>query len=213
VVSDGPDPLDDPRQAMVRIGSQLYQRRLVAAAEGNLSVRLGGDRFLVTPAGVCKGWLRAEDLLEIDAAGTVLGGRGRVSSEWGLHREIYLQDAEAGAVCHGHPPFATACAAAGRPLDHRILTETAALLGPVPLADPAAAGTPEVAASVRKLIPGASALLLGGHGAVAWGRDLQAAFFRLESVERLAEVSLLAELAGGARCLPTDLLRRLGGGS
>jgi len=199
----------DLRELLARLGARMYDRRLVVAAEGNLSVRLGGDRFLTTPSGACKGWLAADDLVEVDLAGRPAGG-GRPSSEWGLHAEIYRRCPDAGAVCHGHPPFATACAVAGHALDHRILTETAVLLGHVPLTRPAVPGTAAVAASVAPHLPAARAALRGGHGAVAWGRDLQEAFFRLESVERLAEVTLLAGLAGGARLLPGALLRQLG---
>ena len=194
---------------MVRIGALLYERRYVVAAEGNLSVRLGGDRFLVTPSGTCKGWLEIGDLLEIDGEARTLATDRRASSEWRLHREIYRARPEVGAVCHAHPPYATACAAAGRPLDARVLTETATMLGTVPLARAAVPGTDDVVDSVRDLVPGAAALLLANHGVVAWGRDLRDAYFRLETVERLAEVTILAGLAGGVQALSPDLLRRL----
>ena len=200
------------RREMVRIGVLLYDRRYVIAAEGNLSVRLGGDRFLVTPSGVCKGWLEIGELLEIDAEARTLARDRRASSEWRLHREIYRARPEVGAVCHAHPPYATACAAAGRGLDASALTETAAMLGTVPVARPAVPGTDDVVDSVRELLSGAPALLLANHGVVAWGRDLREAYFRLETVERLAEITILAGLAGGVKPLPADLLRRLDGG-
>ena len=200
------------RRDMVRIGSLLYERRYVVAAEGNLSVRLGGDRFLVTPSGTCKGWLEIGDLLEIDGEARTLARDRRASSEWRLHRAIYAARSEVGAVCHAHPPFATACAAAGRDLDARVLTETAAMLGTVPLARPAVPGTDDVVESVRDLLTAAPALLLANHGVVAWGADLREAYFRLETVERLAEVTILAGLAGGVQPLPSELLRRLGDG-
>jgi L-fuculose-phosphate aldolase len=198
------------RQQLVRIGAAMQQRRLVVAAEGNLSVRLGGDRFLTTPRGVAKGELAGDDLVEVDLAGRSADPARAASSEWGLHAEIYRRCPDAGAICHGHPAHATACAAAGVPLDHRILIETAAVLGPVPLCRPAVAGTPDVARSVAPHLPRAKGLLLGGHGAVAWAADPTTALWRLESIERLAEVTLLARLAGGARPLPPQVLRQLG---
>lgn len=196
------------RQELIRLGTLLYARRYVVAAEGNLSIRLDNDRYLITAAGACKGWLQAADLLEIDGAGRVLAAAAdrRPSSEWRLHCAIYARCPEAGAVCHAHPPFATACAAAGRVLDVRVLNEQAHLLGAVPLVRPTAAGTEDVALAVRDHLPAARALLLGNHGAVAWGGDLVEAYFRLEYLERLAEVTLLGELAGGARRLPDALL-------
>ena len=199
------------RREIIRIGSLLYERRYVVAAEGNLSVRLGGDRFLVTPSAACKGWLEIGELLEIKGNGHTFATDRRASSEWLLHREIYDSLPEVGAICHAHPPFATAFAAAGKSLDGRVLTETAATLGTVSVAQPSVPGTEDVAASVHELLPGSRALLLANHGVVTWGRDLCEAYFRLESVERLAEVTLLAGVIGGVRLLPAELLRRLDG--
>ena len=204
----------DPRQQLVRIGSLLYARRYVVGAEGNLSVRLGADSFLTTPSGACKGWLEPEDLVAVDLAGRCLAeqtdgvGSGRPSSEWRLHAEIYARCPAAGAVCHAHPPFATACAAAGQALDDDVLNESCLLLGSVPLVRATAAGTEDVALAVRPHLPRAVALLLGNHGAVAWGRDLDEAYFRLEYLERLAEVTVLGGLVGGVRPLPAHLRRR-----
>lgn len=193
------------RQRMVQIGRLLYERRYVVAAEGNLSVKLTTDRFLVTPSGRCKGWLCADDLLEVSADGTVGAGSGGASSEWGLHREIYARRADVGAVCHAHPPYATACAAAGLALDCRVLTEAAVWLGDVPVAPPALPGTPDVAASVRPFVARHDAILLGNHGVVTYGVDLDEAYFKLEGVERLAQVTLLARAAGGPHPLPVDV--------
>ncbi len=199
------------RREMVRIGRLLYDRQLIVAAEGNLSCRLGGDAFLITPAGACKGLLQAEDLLVVDAEGRAVtpgGGRAtaaagslpqaqRPSSEWLLHREIYAIRPGAAAVCHGHPPWATAFAAAGQALDACLLPEIVATLGRVPLAPYGTPGTTEVPRAVHDLIAGHDALLLANHGVVAVGDSLQDAYFRLESVERLAQITLLARLAGG----------------
>jgi L-fuculose-phosphate aldolase len=199
------------RRDLARVGALLYARRLVVGTEGNLSVKLGEGRYLATPAGACKGRLDPADLVVVDREGQPVAADGpRPSSEWGLHREIYSRCPAAGAVCHAHPPHATACAAAGRELDPYLLTETALLLGPVPLTPPAVPGTDEVARAVRPHLPAARALLLANHGAVAWGRDLDEAFFRLESLERLAEVTVLTQALGGGRPLPADFLARAG---
>lgn len=199
------------RRDLARVGALLYARRLVVGTEGNLSVKLDEGRYLTTPTGACKGQLDPDGLVEVDLAGQPLAAGGpRPSSEWGLHREIYSRCPAAGAVCHAHPPHATACAAAGRVLDPRLLTEAALLLGPVPLTPPAVPGTGEVARAVRPHLPAARALLLANHGAVCWGHDLDQAFFRLEGLERLAEVTVLVEALGGGRPLPADFLARAG---
>lgn len=191
------------RRQMVDIGRRLQQQNLIVAAEGNLSVRLGGRAFLVTPSGVGKGDLRVQDLLEIDAAGRC--ARGKPSSEWPLHRRIYEARPDVGAICHAHPPWATAFAAAGRDLDGSLLTETAAILGRVPVCARAEPGTEEAASSVLPHIRDHDAVLLGSHGAVTVGRDLPSAFALLETVERLAQVTLLASIARDGGALPPGL--------
>ena len=195
------------RREMVATGRLMYEKGLIVAAEGNLSIRLGGHSFLVTPAGTNKGRLRVQDLVEVDAKGR--SALGTATSEWPLHRQIYDRRPDVQAICHAHAPWATAFAAAGRDLDGSLLTETAALLPRVPLAARALPGSAALAASVVPQIDDHDAVLLGHHGVVTVGPDLQAAFYLLETVERLAQVTLLAEVAAGYSSLDPQVLRKL----
>ena len=195
------------RREMVEIGRLLEKKGLIVAAEGNMSVRLGGHSFLVTPAGKCKGELKVQDSLEIDFQGRC--SRGRPTSEWPLHQEIYRLRPEIKAICHAHPPWATAFAAAGRDLDGKLLTETALILPKVPLAARSLPGTPEVAQSIHPHIGKHDAILLANHGAVAVGQTLREAFQLLQTVERLAQVTLLSEMAAGRCGLNQETLREL----
>ena len=181
------------RRDMVEIGRLMYEKGLIVAAEGNLSVRLGGHSFLVTPAGTNKGSLRVQDLLEIDDRGR--SAQGTATSEWPLHRLIYAHRPDVLGICHAHPPWTTAFAAAGRDLDGSLLTETATLLARVPLAARALPGSEALAASVVPFIADHDAVLLGNHGVVTVGTDLRKAYSLLETVERLAQVTLLAAAA------------------
>ena len=209
------------RREMIDIAGQMEKNGLIVAAEGNLSVRLGGlfaggtgggrSSFLVTPSGQPKGRLRTQDLLEVGPDGRT--SRGKVTSEWPLHRAIYAARPDVQAICHAHSPWSTAFAVAGRDLDGAVLTETAELLPRVPVARRARPGSPEVAASVVEHVDRHDAVLMGGHGVVTVGRTLTGAFHLLQTVERLAQVTLLAELAAGCSGLDErtrrDLLARI----
>ncbi len=195
------------RRQLVAYGQRMRQQGLIVAAEGNLSVRLGGHAFLVTPSGVPKGLLKVQDPVEVDLQGRT--AHGTPTSEWPLHELIYRRRPEVRAVCHAHPPWATAMSVAGRSLDGGILTETAQLLPSVPLAPRAEPGTAEVPAAVAPLLADHDAVLLQGHGVVTMGPDLPAAFALLETVERLAQVTLLSELAAGRDTLTVDRLIEL----
>lgn len=195
------------RREMVAVGRLMKQRGFVVAAEGNLSVRLGGYCFLVTPAGTDKGGLRVQDLVEVDLRGRT--AQGTPTSEWPLHAAVYAQRTDVRAICHAHAPWATAFAAAGRDLDGTLLTETAALLPRVPVAARSVPGTTELAASIQPYVNDHDAILLGNHGVVCMGADLQAAFALLETVERLAQVTMLAEVAAGRSPVDAATLRLL----
>ena len=195
------------RRQMVQVSLRLYERGLIVAGEGNLSIRLSDHHFLVTPAGVAKGRLKPQDLLEIGLSGR--NPFGKPTSEWPVHREIYGARPDVCAICHAHPPWATAFSVAGRDLDGTLLTETAKFLPKVPLAARAVPGSEEVAATVVPLLEGSDAVLLGSHGAVTLGIDLEAAFFLMETVERLAQVTLLSELAAGRSSLSEAQIQEL----
>ncbi|PIE75651.1 aldolase [bacterium DOLJORAL78_65_58] len=181
---------------------------------------------MVTPAGGHKGALKARDLVEVDLQGRGIQRRGiqgcrvpgrriqkRPTSEWPLHREIYSLRPDIGAICHAHPPWATAFATAGRDLDGNLLTETAALLPRVPVAPRSLPGTEEVPASIRPFIKDHDAVLLANHGAVCVGGSLREAYDMMQTVERLAQVTLLtqlAELAAGHDKLDQGLLAQNG---
>lgn len=104
-------------------GRKIYQRGLVAANDGNLSVRVGDNALWVTPTGVSKGAMTEDMLVKLSLDGTVLEGTRKPSSETKMHLRIYQENPAVRAVVHAHPPAATAFAAAGLPLDRPVLQE------------------------------------------------------------------------------------------
>lgn len=178
--------------AMLEVGRRMYARGFVAANDGNLSCRLENGNFLTTPAGVSKGFMTGEMLVEVNEAGNRLSG-GKPTSELPMHLRVYAEDAAVGAVCHAHPPVATAFAAAGLPLSEPILSEALMLLGEVPLAPYATSGTGEVPGSIAPFVRTHKAVLMANHGVLTWGRDLFEAWHLMESVEHYATILLNAK--------------------
>lgn len=186
------------RKDLVEVCHRLYQRQLIVAADGNVSCRLPGGRFLTTPTGACKGELRPEDLVVVDPQGHKLGGRNQPSTEFDMHLTAYQERPDVDAVVHAHPPTATAFSVAGVSLDRPILTEVVLTLGGIPTTPYGTPGTPEVGAAIRSVVRHADAFLLDHHGAVTVGRDLYEAFYRMETVEQTAKVMCVAHQLGGA---------------
>ncbi|HSD18536.1 MAG TPA: class II aldolase/adducin family protein [Anaeromyxobacter sp.] len=197
------------RAALVEVCRRLHSRDLIGAGEGNVSVRLGPDRFLVTPSGVNKGYLAPGDLVVVDARGAVVAGRGRASTELRMHLAGYAARSDVAAVVHAHPITAVALTVAGVPPPNDLVPEAAVTLGEIAVAPFATPGTDEVPASLAPLWARHDVVLLERHGALALGRTLDEAFDRMETLERVARVALVARLAGSCEPLPAAAIEKV----
>ena len=198
-----------PREQIVQTGRQMYERGWMAANEGNITVLLDNERILATPTGVCKGHMRPEDLIVCDRDGRKITGQRECTTEMAMHVAIYARRPEIRAVVHAHPPVSTGFAVAGRALNLGLMPELIVGLGSVPLAEYGLPGTPALVEGMLPYIPKYDALLLANHGAVCYGEDLDAAFARMETLEHLARIALVAELLGGPKVLPRAEIEKL----
>jgi L-fuculose-phosphate aldolase len=191
----------------------MWERGYVAAADGNLSARLGPDRLLTTPSGMSKGFLSAQDLVVIRLDGEPVPsyrGRGqKPSSEILMHLEVYRQRLDVGAVVHAHPPAATAFSIAGVTLARCILPEVVVTLGGIPTAEYATPGTAEVPESINQAIQEYDAIVLAHHGTLTVGQTLWDAYQRLEKVEQAAQITLIARQLGQVKTLPPEAVEKL----
>lgn len=179
---------------------KMWQLGWVAANDGNVSVRLEDGTFLVTPTGISKSFITPEKLLRISASGVILGGEAgyRPSSEIKMHLCCYEKRPDVGAVVHAHPPTATGFAVAHRPMDMYNMIEDVAAIGSVPLTPYGTPSTQEVPDAIEPYLDNHDVMLLENHGALAVGGDLVTAYYRMESLELWAKITLNAILLGGS---------------
>jgi L-fuculose-phosphate aldolase len=199
------------RDGIVEVGRRLYARGYTASNDGNISVRLDARRLLMTPKSVCKGFMSPDMMVITDLDGKKLAGDRDPSSEMQMHLEVYRQRPDAAAVVHAHPPIATGFAVAGIPLDRAVLAEVITTLGSVPIADYATPSTKELPEAVRRYVKAHDGMLLANHGALTLGSDLFAAYYKMETIEHFAKISLVARLLGGERLLSRQEVERLQG--
>lgn len=197
------------RAEIVEVGQRMYRKGLIAAADGNITVRTPDDRIYATPSGACKGDLVPTDMVVTDRRGAVLEGSRKPSSELEMHLAIYDVRPDVFAVVHAHPPLATGFAAAGVPLSPALLSEVVLTLGCVPLTEYATPTTSELADTLRSYARGHDALLLANHGAVALGRTALDAYFKMETLEHYAKINLVTKVLGSERRLPADAVDKL----
>ncbi|MDQ1145889.1 L-fuculose-phosphate aldolase [Bacillus sp. SORGH_AS 510] len=181
------------------IGKRIYEKGFVAANDGNISIRLSEDEFLITPTGVSKGFLTPEMIIKVNANGEVLEGDYRPTSEMKMHLLVYRERPDIHAVVHVHPPYATAFAIAGIPLNQAIMPEAVVYLGTIPVAEYGTPSTEEVPDSVKKYVHEHQGVLLENHGALTWGRNLEHAYYLMESMEFTAKINWIAKQLDGDR--------------
>ena len=194
------------REQICDIGRRMWQSGFIAANDGNISVKLGDDTFLTTPTGVSKGDMTPDMIIRVNSIGGFFEGDGeyKPSSEFKMHLRCYEVRDDIGAVVHAHPPYATAFAGANVPLDQYGLSETVMCLGSVPVTPYATPGTYAVADCVEPFLCDHDAVLLANHGALTVGRDLTQAYFRRETLEHSAKITLMASFIGGLKEIPCD---------
>jgi len=197
------------RDEIVHFGRLLHRNGLVAATDGNLSVRLSDGNILCTPTLMSKGLMAPEDLVIVDRHGKKVKGWREPSSELAMHLFIYHGRRDVGAVVHAHPPTATGYAVAGIPLDRALCSEIVMTLGSVPLANYATPGTPELAETLAPLVADHDAILMANHGVVTCGIDLLSAYMNMETVEHFAKISLVTHLLGKERPLSRHHIHKL----
>ena len=106
------------KKEMCEIGKRVYNRGMVAANDGNFSVRISENEVLCTPTGVSKGFMTPDYICKVDLDGNVLqANKGfRPSSEIKMHLRVYKERPDVKSVVHAHPLYATTFAIAGIPL-------------------------------------------------------------------------------------------------
>lgn len=200
------DPDQGIKDEICEIGRKLWEQGFVAGNDGNISVMLGDDTYLTTPTGVSKGEMTSDMIIRVNSIGGFFEGNGeyKPSSEFKMHLRCYEVREDIGAVVHAHPPYATAFAAAHIPLDQFGISEAVMCLGSVPVTPYATPGSTSVADSIEPYLCDHDVLLLGNHGALAVGKDLRQAYYRMETLEHSAKITLLAHLLGGMKEIPRD---------
>jgi L-fuculose-phosphate aldolase len=184
------------RAAVAGTARRLAASGLNVGTAGNVSARFGRGLVAITPSAMPYDVMTGDDVVVVGADGEVAEGRRAPSSELRMHLAIYEARPDVGAVVHTHSVFATAFAAAGRPIP-AVHYAIAPLGDEIRVAPYATFGTAELARSVALTLADDNAVLIASHGAVAVGPDLDVALERARTIEYLAELAYRAATLGG----------------
>ena len=181
-------------QEITTVGREAYQKDLIVARGGNISVRLSSETFLMTAHTAALGFLTANDFVIVDLNGKVVKGAGKPSTETKLHTAIY-RDTEAGAVVHLHPPYTNVLAVRGIELKPMTF-ESSLFLGPTtPMVSQESPSVTKLEGVIEALQL-SNIIILKEHGTVAIGDDLWDAFFLTELLEEAALMTFIERSLG-----------------
>ena len=205
------EELNGVKEQICDVCHKMWQQGWVAANDGNVSVRLGAGTFLATPTGISKSFITPDKLVRIDGLGTVLEAEEgyKPSSEIKMHLCCYQERDDVGAVVHAHPPTATGFAVAHLDMDRYTMIESIIAVGSVPVTPYGTPSTEEVPNAIRPYLQEHDVMLLENHGALTVGADLITAYYRMETLELWAKISLVAHLLGGEKEISKENIDRL----
>ena len=203
------------REEIVQVGSLLYQKGLIVATDGNISTRLDDNTILITPSGLCKGFMTPDQLIIIDMDGKKIG-RGTAAnqnlnptSETPMHLEVYKQRPDVDSVVHAHPPYAISLSIVGISLADCMLPEAIVNLGLTPTTPYSTPASEENARAIREVISGHDAVVLQRHGSLTTGNTPLNAFYRTETLEQIARITFMLNQLGGGQPLPPHQVEKL----
>lgn len=197
------------RNEIIEVGKRLYLKDFVASNDGNISIRIADDEILITPTGVSKGQMTADQLLKVDRTGKVITGFMKPTSEMKMHLAVYRCRGDVKAIVHAHPPTATGFAVSGYTFDKVTLPEVIFNLGRIELSEYGTPTTDQVPRTVEKKIRSCDVLLLANHGALTVGKDVMEAYYRMETLEAVAKITLVTRILGRENVLSDSQTQEL----
>ncbi|MFN9069241.1 MAG: class II aldolase/adducin family protein [Bdellovibrionales bacterium] len=192
------------------ICQRLHRRNMLAAADGNISVRLKDDLIMITPSGVSKAFMQPQDMVLMNLKGEAI--QGVPSSEKLMHLTVFQKCPQAHCVIHAHPVTATAWSIAQPHLEKlpsEALSEVILATGGIPFVPYARPGTQAMGDVLNLFLPQYRALILRRHGALAWGESIEEAYRGMERIEHSAQVLMAAHQLGGITALPDNEIQYL----
>jgi L-fuculose-phosphate aldolase len=188
--------IQQAKEEICDIGRRIYNRGFASANDGNISFRIDEDHLLCTPTGVCKGFMKPDDLCVVDMDCNQVSGQKKMTSEVRQHITIMKHREDVKAVVHCHPPHATAFGVAREAIPQGILPEIEINMGDVPIAKYTIPGGQAFADAVLPFIDKSDIVVQANHGTVSVGQTIEKAYFLTEMLDAYCRILLIARSLG-----------------
>ncbi|MEW5820050.1 MAG: class II aldolase/adducin family protein [Cyanobacteriota bacterium] len=184
------------KKLIIEIGKKLYAKGYCDGTSGNISQKID-EGCLVTASGTNLGNLNSEDIVYVpfkEVPRTRF--HKKPTSELFMHVALYMKRPEIDSIVHAHPHYCTAFGVARVNLNPPLLPEVLIQLGEIPLVEYAMPSTEELAYKIAAQAGSSNGLLMANHGAVTLGKNLEEAYYRMETLESYAQIVFLAKQLG-----------------
>ena len=175
---------------------EIKKNGLVSLSGGNVSMRVGEDRYLVTPSGMLYENMTPEDVCVIDGQGRLVEGTRKPSSDASALLYMFDHMPKIHAIIHTHQPWATAAGFDTDELPEFLVTVIDACHAPVKVAPFTPSSAIGMGVLATEYAGDALAVILKHHGVLAYGANLDEALFSAIYLEEAAKTYVLARAMG-----------------
>lgn len=202
--------LQKEREQIVEYGLKVSKAGLCPGTSGNISIFNKEEGLMaISPSGIDYDKTRPEDAVVMDLDGNIVDGDRRPSSEWALHSIFYKNRNDTGAVVHTHSVYCTTFAVLNRPIKAVHYAMADAGVREVPCIPYVLFGTKELAEKAYEGCGKGKAVLLGNHGVICLGENIEKAYSLALNLEYTAEIQFRAEAIGAPRVLTDDEMKEV----
>ena len=182
--------MDKHEKEIIEIGKLLWDKDLVAACAGNISLKIDTNQILITAHNSCLGMLAQDEIIAMDLDGKS-HHKKEATSEKPIHLAIHKKFSQP-AVLHVHPPFTNGYFAVRDKLEN-LTFESRLIVGDVPCVKQETPAVTDLD-SVLKALENSNIVVLKNHGVIAIGETLKDAFFLVQLLEDAVKVNAVAQL-------------------
>jgi L-ribulose-5-phosphate 4-epimerase len=199
--------LERLKEELVSLHLELPRNNLVVWTGGNISARDPETGLVVIkPSGVLYADLSPEKMVVVDMNGEIVEGKLKPSSDTATHLYIYRCRGDINGIVHTHSRYATAFAAAGKPIPCVLTAIADEFGGPIPCGGFALIGDEAIGKVVVDCIGKSSAVLLKNHGVFTVGKDsLSAVKAAVMTEDAAASVWLALQIGKPDEISPEDI--------
>ena len=183
------------RAEVIKYSKKLNITNLSALRSGNISVRAkekGVDGFYITPSGRKYSSLKTKDIVFVSLKGIFDKKKGKPSSEWRFHQDIYVNKKEAKAIVHAHSTCATAVSTHQKDIPAFHYMVAVAGGEDIKCTKYATFGTKNLSRNIIRALKNRTACLIANHGQVAFGDNLGKAFELAQEIENICHQNINA---------------------